>query len=224
MATLQHERIIQFVGVAWVDPLDVHVVTEFMDGGDLRTLLQTFDSQGRPVGFGRLQAADRTARDRGTRVPPLATACGAASRPQVTQRAAVGGRTTRQAHRLWCLAATRRSEQQHDDHLVVGTLLRWMAPEVMVGGALRESADVFSFGVVLSELDTHEIPYNVGGESMPDGAIILLVTEGNLQSDAEVVRLARDCMAHEPQQRPSAADVASPLARDCAALLADGQP
>ncbi|GLD98284.1 hypothetical protein PINS_up006981 [Pythium insidiosum] len=151
-----------------------------MDGGDLRTLLQTFDSQGRPVGFDacKLQIARHVIE--GTRVPSTrySLRCCIAT-PQVTATCCCRRTPTRQAHRLWCLAATRRSEQQHDDHLcrdaaVDGTRGHWS------GGRYGESADVFSFGVVLSELDTHEIPYNVGGE-----------VRFHRQSDAEV-RAARE--------------------------------
>uniref|UniRef100_H3G6I1 Protein kinase domain-containing protein n=1 Tax=Phytophthora ramorum TaxID=164328 RepID=H3G6I1_PHYRM len=40
----------------------------------------------------------------------------------------------------------------------VGTSL-WMAPEVMLGERYDDKADMFSFGVVLSELDQHTTPY-----------------------------------------------------------------
>ncbi|KAL3669714.1 hypothetical protein V7S43_005095 [Phytophthora oleae] len=40
----------------------------------------------------------------------------------------------------------------------VGTTL-WMAPEVMLGQRYDVKADMFSFGVLLSELDVHTIPY-----------------------------------------------------------------
>ncbi|KAG6953804.1 hypothetical protein JG688_00012639 [Phytophthora aleatoria] len=40
----------------------------------------------------------------------------------------------------------------------VGSSL-WMAPEVMMGKRYGEKADVFSLGVVISEQDTHELPY-----------------------------------------------------------------
>jgi serine/threonine protein kinase len=39
----------------------------------------------------------------------------------------------------------------------VGTQ-RWMAPEVIQGEDNDEKAEVFSFGVVLSEIDTNKIP------------------------------------------------------------------
>ncbi|CAK4931697.1 unnamed protein product [Aphanomyces euteiches] len=41
---------------------------------------------------------------------------------------------------------------------VVGTL-RWMAPEMMLFKPYSSAVDIYSFGVVLSELSTHELPY-----------------------------------------------------------------
>ena len=61
----------------------------------------------------------------------------------------------------------------------VGSCL-WMAPEVMIGERYDEKADIFSFGVVLSELDTHHLPYSHVTESgtgrkLPDAALVSMV-------------------------------------------------
>ncbi|KAJ0392091.1 hypothetical protein P43SY_010521 [Pythium insidiosum] len=155
MATLRHDRIIQFIGVAWSDPTDVHVVTEFMDGGDLRTLLQSFDASGRPVGFDacKVQIALHV-------IEGLAYLH--ALQPAVLHRDLKSRNVLLSANKLDAkLIDFGVSRPRADSTMTtcVGTL-RWMAPEVMVGGRYGESADVFSFGVVLSELDTHQIPYH----------------------------------------------------------------
>ncbi|KAI9919828.1 hypothetical protein PsorP6_015861 [Peronosclerospora sorghi] len=49
----------------------------------------------------------------------------------------------------------------------VGTSF-WIAPEVLLGKEYDEQADVFSFGVVLSELDTDDYPYCNSGH-VPGG-------------------------------------------------------
>lgn len=51
MATLEHPRIGHLVGVAWDSPNDLCALTEFMSGGDLRTLLNKYETEHRPVGF-----------------------------------------------------------------------------------------------------------------------------------------------------------------------------
>lgn len=52
-ACMEHPRIVTFIGVAWDSFSDLCVVLEFMNGGDLRTLLSNYDKDGHPVGFDR---------------------------------------------------------------------------------------------------------------------------------------------------------------------------
>ncbi|KAE8912736.1 hypothetical protein PF005_g2070 [Phytophthora fragariae] len=56
MATLNHERIVQFVGVAWDSLTDLCVLSEYMEGGDLRTLLKNCEEHETPVGIDRSKA------------------------------------------------------------------------------------------------------------------------------------------------------------------------
>ncbi|KAJ0410476.1 hypothetical protein ATCC90586_000646 [Pythium insidiosum] len=111
------------------------------------------------------------------------------------------------------------SRERGDQTMTAGVgTLRWMAPEVMQGGRYSDKADIFSFGVLLSELDTHRIPYNVDGAPMNDLVIITQVSMGHLkvdfspEADNKIVRLARACMAFEAKKRPSAEQVLQILA------------
>ncbi|KAJ0390941.1 hypothetical protein ATCC90586_011421 [Pythium insidiosum] len=111
------------------------------------------------------------------------------------------------------------SRERGDQTMTAGVgTLRWMAPEVMQGGRYSDKADIFSFGVLLSELDTHRIPYNVDGAPMNDLVIITQVSMGHLkvdfspEADNKIVRLARACMAFEATKRPSAEQVLQILA------------
>jgi serine/threonine protein kinase len=47
---------------------------------------------------------------------------------------------------------------QKDNHGKIGTP-HWMAPEILRGEKYEEAADVYSFGVILWEMMTGEIPY-----------------------------------------------------------------
>ncbi|GLE11392.1 hypothetical protein PINS_up023779 [Pythium insidiosum] len=68
----------------------------------------------------------------------------------------------------------------------VGSSL-WIAPEVMMGNNYDEKADIFSFGIVLTELDSHQLPYhNVttpDGRKVPDPAILHMVTMGKISGE-----------------------------------------
>lgn len=52
-ASMEHPRIVACIGIAWDSLSDLCVVLEFMDGGDLRTLLSNYEKEGHPIGFDR---------------------------------------------------------------------------------------------------------------------------------------------------------------------------
>ncbi|KAJ0392946.1 hypothetical protein ATCC90586_010523 [Pythium insidiosum] len=176
MASMQHPRIIRFIGIAWDSPLDIHVVTEYMEQGDLRRLLVRYRKQNRPTGFSndKLKIALHIAQG---------LAYMHAHQPQVLHRDLKSSNvllTTDLDAKLIDFGVS-RERADHTMTVGVGTL-RWMAPEVMSGGRYGDRADVFSFGVILSELDTHELPYTVDGQPLRDEVIIARVSMGTLEA------------------------------------------
>ncbi|OQR89595.1 ankyrin repeat protein [Thraustotheca clavata] len=82
------------------------------------------------------------------------------------------------------------------------------APEVLRGERYDYAADIYSFGVILSELDTLELPYfDSPNQSMP---LFAKIREGlvkpSLSSSCEpwLKDLALMCLAFDPAHRPSA--------------------
>ncbi|KAH9104772.1 hypothetical protein AeMF1_019278 [Aphanomyces euteiches] len=78
-----------------------------------------------------------------------------------------------------------KEDLQQTMTLGVGTF-RWMAPEVVQDQRYTTAADIYSFGVVLSEFDTHQIPYSDmkkpgGGEPLSDSAIMVRVVAGSIK-------------------------------------------
>ncbi|KAG6586679.1 TKL protein kinase [Phytophthora cinnamomi] len=55
-ASMDHPRIVSLIGVAWKSLSDLCIVLEYVDGGDLRTLLNKYAESNRPVGINRQKA------------------------------------------------------------------------------------------------------------------------------------------------------------------------
>ncbi|KAL3672738.1 hypothetical protein V7S43_002030 [Phytophthora oleae] len=93
----------------------------------------------------------------------------------------------------------------------------WTAPEVLMGGAQSEEADIYSLGVVIMELDTHRSPYanamTARGNCMPPLQILQHVMSGHLKPTlsptcpGEIKDLAEWCLQRDPNSRPSLGDV-----------------
>ncbi|KAG3050813.1 hypothetical protein PC128_g20055 [Phytophthora cactorum] len=101
----------------------------------------------------------------------------------------------------------------------VGTSL-WMAPEVMMGEKYDDKADIFSFGVVLSELDLHTLPYaqlkqemqHSHGRQISDATLLQRVAMGAISVEfsaagpQSMVYLGNACVSVDSRKRPTAAE------------------
>ena len=87
-----------------------------------------------------------------------------------------------------------------------------MAPEIILGEDYSELADIYSFGVLLSELDTHKIPYE-DLDLKEEAMIVQQVAVGKLRPDFSdscpdiIKRLAHECLQFDPTLRPPASRV-----------------
>ncbi|OQS00133.1 hypothetical protein THRCLA_21743 [Thraustotheca clavata] len=100
-----------------------------------------------------------------------------------------------------------------------------MAPEVITGEDYTEAADVYSFGVILSEFCTHEIPYANLRHHKSGGAVNVLyitnqVREGLLHPSFNgpnvpewLPKLGLRCLSLDPSDRPSSLELTSYLSK-----------
>jgi hypothetical protein len=210
MATLEHEYIVRFIGVAWKSPQDVCVLAEFMEGGDLRTMLRRLNERKKPIGF------DRTKLKIALHVAHAITYMHSLQ-PVVLHRD-LKSRNILLSQNMDAKITDFGSSRERADAAMtrgVGTSL-WMAPEIMKGERYDEKADMFSFGVVLSELDSNKLPYAsqmdrldermVSAEIMQSVAKGWLTVDFSYESDPDIVALGRACVAVDPLDRPSAAE------------------
>ncbi|KAF1779504.1 Protein kinase-like domain [Phytophthora cactorum] len=145
--TMSHPNIVQFIGVAWNYREDFCCVMEYMDGGDLRGREPSHGFDAAKITIA-LHVAHALAYLHSRDVPVIHRDLKAKN---ILLNEALGAKLTD-----FGVSRERVDRTMTAD---VGTSL-WMAPEVMMGNAYDEKADVFSFGVVLSELSMHSMPYS----------------------------------------------------------------
>jgi serine/threonine-protein kinase TNNI3K len=194
-------------------------VTRFMEGGDLRTLLTEYKQRDHPTGL------DETKLRIAMQVAHALTYLHSLS-PVVLHRDLKSRNILLSAQLEAKLTDFGTSKERLDKTLTagVGTLL-WMAPEVLMGERYDEKADMFSFGVVLSELDTHELPYESAryrasdGGLLTDVSVMQLVLLGRLRVvlsaglQRDVRGLVEACVNINPRFRPTAAQAAYELSK-----------
>lgn len=224
-ASLEHPCIIQLVGVAWNTFRDLCVVLEFADNGDLRAFLESLHKQQHPMGF------DAQKVKIALHVSHALTYLHSLEQP-VLHRDLKSRNILLNENMDAKVTDFGVSREIVTETMTtgIGSSL-WMAPEVMTGGHYDEKADMFSFGVVLSELDTQMLPYKYvnensrtasSGESgsgsrnnLPNAVLVQRIVSGQLQaqfsSEAEAyafaaVELGRACMSLDPNARPRASE------------------
>ncbi|KAJ0392651.1 hypothetical protein P43SY_001049 [Pythium insidiosum] len=224
---LHHPNIVAFIGASWTNRNDLQAIFEFVPNGDLRTYLETTPVT--PWTHEKLQVALDIAyalaylhnqqpsaivhRDLKSRNVLLTI-------DDSSDSETIGGGQRMQA-KLTDFGVSRSMSVQQSMTTGVGTS-RWLAPEVITGGGEYNMAcDIYSFGVVLTELDTHSLPFgNVRGPDgtmLPDVAVLRMVAQQRLQPGLSptcpemLVLLARQCMAYDPEERPTASDVCASL-------------
>ncbi|KAL8003181.1 putative protein kinase [Plasmopara halstedii] len=210
MASMEHAHIVEFIGVAWDSLANMCVVSEFMAGGDLQALLRAYNEQKYPMGFSRekLKIALHIAH---------ALTYMHSLDPPIIHRDLKSKNVLLSENNDAKLTDFGTSRERVSESMTggVGTCL-WMAPEVMIGDRYDDKADMFSFGVVLSELDSHLLPYwNVkdptdSTRKMPEPAILQLVASGKLHVEfsnetvKEIVELGSACVSLDAATRPTA--------------------
>ncbi|KAF1332362.1 Tkl protein kinase, partial [Globisporangium splendens] len=209
LATLSHPRILKLIGACYDEMLsDIQIVTEYMDSGDLLTVLRKHSPTELTWENGKgafcMQICEA--------IYYLHTLPTPLIHRDIKSRNIL--MDSRKGAKLSDFGESRERTFQQTMTAGVGTA-RWVAPEIILGEDYSELADIYSLGVLLTELDTHMIPYqNMGLE---ESTIVQQVAVGKLRpkvSDScpEVIRrLTHECLQFDPQMRPPAARVLQTL-------------
>ncbi|KAE9130610.1 hypothetical protein PF010_g3784 [Phytophthora fragariae] len=212
---LQHPRIVEFIGACWTTPAELSAVTELMERGDLRDVTRRFKRRGYRLTW----EAHKTVI--ALHIAEALTYLHGLS-PTVIHRDLKAKNVLLNADMEAKLSdfgiARERSFYDGSEHMTVGIGTSfWIAPEVLLGRDYDERADIYSFGVVLSEIDTDDYPY-WNAQHPPQGKvqeneILRLVARGAKRpafSDdcpPAILELAARCLRADPGERPSASEI-----------------
>ncbi|TMW61854.1 hypothetical protein Poli38472_010917 [Pythium oligandrum] len=215
MANFRFPKIVRFVGVVWTKESDIAVVTEYMENGDLRSYL---DKTKRRAHDGWTVQKYRIALDIAEALVYLHSLD-----PPMIHRDLKSCNVLLDKEMSACLSdfgTTRVVDDASTMTAAVGTAL-WMAPEVLSGRRYDQSADIYSLGVILSELDTHRLPFHDRDQdesTTSDGSF----TVGKAASGAlrlrflpscpsSISELATRCTALDLSDRPTTLEAAYEL-------------
>ncbi|KAF0690576.1 Aste57867_18023 [Aphanomyces stellatus] len=217
LASLDHPHIVHCIGAAWPkSKRDLMLVTEYVAGGDLRALLDV-DTTQRDWPRTKVQYAIDIAH-----AMEYMHALEIVHRDLKAKNVLIDPTTN--GAKVCDFGVATHLHQLGDPTDVTlygfGTS-RWIAPEVLTGDAFTKAADVYAFGIVLSELDSHQIPFanarTPSGNDMTNVAILQQVVKGTMKPTfgdscpREIATLASLCLHPNPKARPTASTIVATL-------------
>ncbi|XP_056283237.1 mitogen-activated protein kinase kinase kinase 20 isoform X2 [Pseudoliparis swirei] len=204
LSILSHRNIIQFYG-AIVEAPNYGIVTEYASGGSLYDYLSSAESEEMDMGQIMTWAAEIA---RGIHYLHSEAPVKVIHRDLKSRNVVVS------ADKVLKICDFGASKfLTHTTHMSLVGTFPWMAPEVIQSLPVSETCDTYSYGVVLWEMLTREIPFK-GLEGLQVAWLVveknerLTIPSGCPDSFAE---LMRNCWIAEPKERPMFKQILSTL-------------
>lgn len=224
LAQLSHPNVVKFFGIVWSVDTHLVAVTEYMARGDLRQWLHR-------------SARKEAGRWSAQKVQILLDVAKAllylhSLRPAPLVHGNCNSRNVllndRMKAKLSDFGSTKEtmSERELKAYGAVGSG-RWISPEALIGRDSRVpsmtagAADVYSLGILMSEVDTHELPFSdlmqANNVALPETDVLQLIAKGALSPTLsptcppQIRSLVERCTAYSPKSRPSSRDVVQQL-------------
>ncbi|KYQ90241.1 LISK family protein kinase [Tieghemostelium lacteum] len=193
---IRHPGIVQFLGVTRQQnsdgELEIYIITEFMDGGDLFDSL-IFGDQ--PLSW---KEKLRISLD-------IAQACrylqarGILHRDLKSQNVLLG---SNKRAKLCDLGLARVFDDRINKRLTYVGSDRWMAPEISMGEQYDFKVDVFSFGIVLVEIITNQVPDERYPQKRFEFDNMSFLKKVPRECPPDFASLCCDCTQTDPKKRP----------------------
>jgi tRNA A-37 threonylcarbamoyl transferase component Bud32/cbb3-type cytochrome oxidase subunit 3 len=215
-ASMEHPNIVRFIGLAWRTLPDLCIVSEYMQKGDLMDYLSSRHAKKLTWKQEKLQIASDIAN---------ALVYLHSLQPAIIHRDLKSRNVllNNQLHAKISNFGLSHERVQTNTSIAtgVGTLL-WTAPEILRGETYTEKIDIYSFGVVLSEMDTCLPPYALNdeiavkkhtGKNSMSTEMLQMITKGTLtprfspKCPQELLFLAEKCLHIDPEKRPHAMQI-----------------
>lgn len=220
-ARLDHPKIVKFIGLSWTNLFDLSLILEYMANGDLHTLLrkQRKQDNNRQVFTWFKNSAEIRSKVGFALDIAEALVYLHSFDPPVIHRDLKSKNVLLGADygaKLSDFGVSRASAPEGNSMTGGMGTTAWISPEVLQGSHYSEKADIYSMGIVLSELDTCGHPYNSNRDSstaFTDAKIALLVSTASIlpttepDCPPEVRDLILHCVAHDPADRPTAVEL-----------------
>ncbi|OQR94718.1 kinase [Thraustotheca clavata] len=211
---LESPCIVKTLGAAWRIPSELQMVLEWMDRGDLTNVLKST----KPSITGG-DSPNFPWTEKITTMLAIADGLTYLHAFDIIHRDLKSHNVLLDSMKETKLADFGVSREVTSETMTIGVgTYRWMAPEILQNNYYSTAADIYSFGMVIAELNMHHIPYsdkrNDQGHALVDTAIMSLVMQGAIKPTftdscpAWIRKLAEDCIEVKAEDRPSAISVA----------------
>ncbi|KAF0697115.1 Aste57867_12181 [Aphanomyces stellatus] len=204
LASFDSPYIVQLVGAMWTRPSDLKCLMEFMNGGDLRDFLAT-------------HRQDQVSwEDKYAHIHNIVEGLVYLHSLNIIHRDLKSRNVLLDSTKGTKLTDFGISKEDLQETMTIGVgTFRWMAPEVIQDLHYTVAADIYSFGMILSEFSTHRIPYDdlkntTNGQPVPDSAILVKVAGGSIKPNFAadtpewIQDIAMQCLSVDPEARPTA--------------------
>lgn len=106
------------------------------------------------------------------------------------------------------LGLSEKADENDLENNIYG-VMPYIAPEVLSGQGFTNAADIYGFGIIMAEMSTGERPFD--GYDF-DISLAVKICNGLRPEFAQgtpdcYVKLAKQCMNHDPNERPTTSDI-----------------